>query len=104
MLLQIPLTVEIGRERGNAARIEAFTLVVNAHGGLMEIGIPLGLGQKMLLLLPASGLQKNARVVGGSHDGNGFLIAFEFDCPTPKFWPIEFPPADWQAAEDVSGK
>jgi hypothetical protein len=25
-----------------------------------------------------------------------FAVAFEFDRPSPKFWPVTFPPADWE--------
>jgi hypothetical protein len=24
-----------------------------------------------------------------------FSVAFEFNKPNPKFWPVVFPPADW---------
>ena len=98
MLLEVPLIVEVEREPGKPVRIDAFTLVVNAHGGLMEMGIPLRPGIKMLLRQAASGLPKSAKVVGfrSSQDTDGFLIAFEFDSATPKFWPIEFPPEDWE--------
>jgi len=24
-------------------------------------------------------------------------VAFEFDRPNPKFWPVVFPPSDWEA-------
>jgi hypothetical protein len=26
-----------------------------------------------------------------------FSVAFEFDTPNPKFWPVVFPPSDWHA-------
>jgi len=30
--------------------------------------------------------------------GGYTAVAFEFNEPTPKFWPVEFPPADWEKA------
>lgn len=101
VLLQISVIVEAEIDRGKLVRLNAFTLVVNAHGGLLEIGLPLRPGQKVALVLPASGLRKSSRIIGfrRSQDA-GFLVAFEFDSPTPQFWPIDFPPDDWKPLDD----
>jgi hypothetical protein len=32
------------------------------------------------------------------HTGD-FAVAFEFWRPAPQFWPIVFPPADWESVE-----
>ena len=101
VLLQIPVDIEVEIDRGKPVRLKAFTLVVNAHGGLLEIALPLRPGQKVTLILPASGVRKSSRIVGFRRSPDaGFLVAFEFDSPTPQFWPIDFPPADWQPLED----
>jgi hypothetical protein len=101
VLLQIPVIVETEIEKDQPLRFEAFTLVVNAHGGLLEMGLPLRAGQKLSLVNPASGLRKPAKTVGlRRSDDSRFLVAFEFDDPTPQFWPIAFPPADWKPFED----
>jgi hypothetical protein len=93
----MPVILQMELERSRPARIDAFTLVVNAHGGLLELGLPLRVGQKLAIIHAGSGAQKSAKIVGirRSQDGDGFLLAFEFDSPTPNFWPVEFPPADW---------
>ena len=93
----MPVILEMQLEKGPPVRIDAFTLVVNAHGGLVELGLPLRTGQKLSIIHPVSGTQKPSKIVGirRSQDGDGFLLAFEFDCPTPNFWPIAFPPTDW---------
>lgn len=95
--LQIPVTLEAEIDAGKPIRLDAFTLVVNAHGGLLEMSLPLRPGQKLSLVNPASGLRKPAKTVGlrRSQDSS-FLVAFEFDSPTPQFWPIAFPPTDWE--------
>jgi hypothetical protein len=99
VLLQMPVMLETELERGKPLRIEAFTLVVNAHGGLLELGLPLRAGQKLWIVHPVSGARKASKIVGfrRSQDSNGFLVAFEFDAPTPRFWPVEFPPEDWSS-------
>ena len=93
----MPVILEMQLEKGPPVRIDAFTLVVNAHGGLVELGLPLRTGQKLSIIHPVSGAQKPSKIVGirRSQDSSGFLLAFEFDDPTPNFWPVEFPPADW---------
>jgi hypothetical protein len=93
----MPIILKMELERSRPVRIDAFTLVVNAHGGLLELGLPLRVGQKLAIIRPGSGAQKSAKIVGTrrSQDGDGFLLAFEFDSATPNFWPVEFPPADW---------
>ena len=96
--------LEMQPENGFPVRIDAFTLMVNAHGGLLDLGLPLPVGQKLSIIHPGSGAQKHSKIVGirRSQDSSGFLLAFEFDCPTPNFWPVEFPPEDWTAKDDSS--
>ncbi|HET6929255.1 MAG TPA: hypothetical protein VFI45_02955 [Candidatus Acidoferrum sp.] len=61
------------------------------------MSLPLRTGQRLSLVNPTSGLKKPSRIVGMRRStDSGFLVAFEFDTPTPKFWPISFPPEDWQ--------
>jgi hypothetical protein len=100
--LQMRLVVVTEFEPGKLARVDAFTLVVNAHGGLLEINMRLPKGQKLLLSNPSFGVEQRATVVAvrGPHDG-GFAVAFEFENAAPNFWPISFPPKDWdQKAEE----
>lgn len=97
VLLQIRVILEVEIDAGNLIRLDAFTLDVNAHGGLLEMSLPLRPGQRLSLVNPTSGLKKPSRIVGLRRStDSGFLVAFEFDSPTPKFWPIAFPPEDWQ--------
>ena len=93
----MPVILEMQVQKGPPVRIDAFTLAVNAHGGLLELGLPLRTGQRLSIIHPVSGAQKSVKTVGmrRSQDSSGFLLAFEFDSPTPNFWPVELPPADW---------
>src|ERR1700739_1263493 len=96
VLLQVRVLVEIELEEGGKVRLDAFTLVVNAHGGLIEINFKPARGSKLLLINPVLGGQESCTVVGvrSSRDG-AFAVALEFDNPAPQFWPIGFPPRDW---------
>jgi hypothetical protein len=78
---------------------EAMTQVVNAHGGLMKMQMELHVGQPMLLVNPQNKVEQSCRVVRIEDTADGaFAVAFEFDKPNPKFWPVVFPPQDWNAA------
>jgi hypothetical protein len=100
VLLQVRLFVEAEYEPRKIGRINAFTLVVNAHGGLLEISLKLTKGQKLLLSNPAFEVEERATVVAvrAAHEGS-FTVAFEFDKAAPRFWPISFPPKDWGLVE-----
>jgi len=94
--LNMAVHVLAGNEERQQIRVEAKTLVVNAHGGLMEMTTHLHMGQSFLLTNPATGSEMSCRVVRVDESGmEHFYIAFEFDRTAPKFWPVTFPPADW---------
>lgn len=96
VMLHMAVHVLAENEERRQIRVEAKTLVVNAHGGLMEMKEHLHVGQSFLLTNPAIGLEISCRVVRVDETGlEHFRIAFEFDRPAPKFWPVTFPPTDW---------
>lgn len=96
ILLQVRVIVEIEMERERPVRLEAFTLVVNAHGGLLEMGLRVTTGQRLVLDNPSAGRREACKVVGVRKSRDGQLaVAFEFVNPAPQFWPIAFPPVDW---------
>ena len=83
---------DIQRQR---KQYEAMTQVVNAHGGLMKMQAELHVGQPMLLVNPQNQIEQKCRVVRVDDTAEGdFAVAFEFDAPNPKFWPVVFPPQD----------
>jgi len=48
---------------------------------------------------PRSGTKAAARVVRVDNPPGGFTaVGFEFVEPSPRFWPVEFPPEDWEKA------
>jgi hypothetical protein len=91
--LQMRLLVVVEIEPGKSRRLDAFTVAVNAHGGLLETSTRLAKGQKLLLSNPAIGLEEKATVVNVLWtDEASFEVAFEFDKTTAHFWPLSFPP------------
>ena len=96
MLLQMRVVVVAELEEGQKFRLDAYTQVVNAHGGLLEMSMKVSKGQKLLLAIPTMGAQQSCKVVTAKGTQDGFFaVAFEFDSPTPRFWPLTFPPPDW---------
>jgi hypothetical protein len=85
---------------GKRINIEAQTLVVNAHGGLLDVGIEMVRGQQIRLnnIKTQNVTTGRAVRVEGSEEGR-FSVAFEFESPAPHFWPVSFPPADWSSIE-----
>ena len=96
VVLRIPVHLSAVMSGGKRISIEAHTLVVNAHGGLLDVGMEIVKGQQIRLSNLKTELVTTGRVlrVEGSEDGR-FSVAFEFECPAPHFWPVSFPPRDW---------
>lgn len=96
VLLRMSVMVLAENEQRRQVQEEAKTQVVNAHGGLLTMKSHLHMGQSFLLKNPQTGSEMSCRVVRVDETGvEYFNIAFEFDRPAPKFWPITFPPVDW---------
>jgi hypothetical protein len=96
VLLQVSVLVGAQMPEGDRVQAQAFTQVVNVHGGLLESLFTMTVGQKITLVNPHSGKEVGCRVlrVDGPSEGC-FSTAFEFDERSPQFWPISSPPEDW---------
>ena len=96
VLLRMSVMVLAENEERRTIQEEAKTQVVNAHGGLLTMKTHLHLGQPFRLKNPQTGSEVGCRVVRVDDVGTeDFNVAFEFDQPAPKFWPVTFPPVDW---------
>jgi len=77
------------------------TVVVNAHGALIALAMSVQHGEKLVIKHGASGEVQECRV--GHLQGEQASkneIAIEFTKPSPHFWHIDFPPANWQQLQD----
>ena len=93
VVLRLRITVIAEDAERKRQRCEAMTQVVNAHGGLMRLPLELHVGQPMLLENPQNNAEQACRAVRVDDTADGdFAVAFEFDTPNPKFWPVVFPP------------
>ncbi len=79
---------------------EALTVIVNAHGGLINLSQPMAVGQKLFLVHQKTGKDILCHVVYVGPIENGKAqVGVEFIEPAPKFWNISFPPEDWKPTE-----
>lgn len=100
--VMLQMRIRVKTEMVNRAHVEeeTTTLVVNAHGGLMKLKAELMVGQPIVLINPHNQMKESCRVVRVEQPTpEYFTVAFEFERPSPKFWPITFPPADWGVPE-----
>ncbi len=96
VMLQIPVKVVTETPERVPVQETTHTLVVNAHGGLLKLRLELLQGQPFSLVNPQTGQKESCRVVRIDQPSpDYFAVAFEFDRPAPKFWPVTFPPKDW---------
>jgi hypothetical protein len=99
-MLQLRITVLAQTPERVQVKEETHTLVVNAHGGLMKLKMELLPGQPITLINPATKQEQGCRVVRIDQPSpDYFAVAFEFDQPAPKFWPVVFPPKDWEVPQ-----
>jgi len=98
VMLQMRITVIAEDVAHKPRQEEALTLIVNVHGGLLKMKLDVYVGQPMRLVNPQNKIEQSCRVVRVEDSVSEFFsVAFEFDQPNPKFWPVVFPPANWGA-------
>ena len=96
VVLCVPILLSARILHGRRISIDAKSLVVNAHGGLLDVGLELMKGQHIILNNPITERVATGKILRVERSEEGrFFVAFEFEFPTPNFWPIVFPPADW---------
>jgi len=96
VMLRLDVLVRFEVSEGEQQQTHAFTVAVNAHGGLMESPFRMTMGQRITLINPQTGKEVGCSVVRVHRSSEGYFgTAFEFEEPSPQFWAIAFPPPDW---------
>jgi hypothetical protein len=101
VMLKVPVVLSIHSADRIVTEERTSTQVVNAHGGLLGLQMEISAGQLFLLTNSKTGVTRECTVVRTqqSPSAPGLLVAFQFATPAPDFWPIVFPPKDWQSLE-----
>jgi PilZ domain-containing protein len=98
ILLSVPLRVSGKRANGTPFVEHTQTLIVNAHGALLQLREPVRDGQLLGIRNVTTGEEMPCKVVDLSPGAKGVAeIGVEFAEPSPRFWRVSFPPADWSA-------
>jgi hypothetical protein len=96
ILLTMPVVIS-GIGSKNAVFSErTSTIVVNAHGALIQLRENVAARQKLRMKHVATGEEIDCTVVD-INPGNTAIpeVSVEFPEPCPHFWRVSFPPADW---------
>jgi hypothetical protein len=93
VMLTIPLKLSARLPDGQRISIDVKTQIVNAHGGLLTMGIGLEPGQRIHLNNNRDSELVTATILRiEKSDAGCFSAAFEFEFPVTTFWPVTFPP------------
>jgi hypothetical protein len=92
--IQVFVRLEMAGE--TPVEVQAFTQTLNAHGGLLEMPLKLPPNENFILINAQTRKGVGCRVVRAEEKSQApYPTAFEFAEPSPRFWPITNPPADW---------
>jgi len=98
LFLQVRVVVEGQLANDSPFSEETHTIVVNAHGALVEMGISLDQGQIVNLRNVVTGEKSECAIKLVTPAGpSKFNTALEFTNPNPSFWHVTFPPDDWSS-------
>ena len=96
LFLQVRVILEGKLANNKPFSEETHTIVVNAHGALIEMSNSLEHGQTVTISNVRTGDKTECTVkLVTPTDGRKFNTAVEFTNPNPGFWRISFPPDDW---------
>lgn len=98
--LNIPIVVHRPVKEGPQFSERTQTLHVSAHGALVALAGMVAPKQRLLLQNINSGELQECRVVYVEETLLGpTTVAVEFTRPSPSFWRIAYPPADWTTSD-----
>jgi hypothetical protein len=96
LVLAIPIIVEGELAPDTPFSEQTQTVILNAHGALLQTATPLQAGQHVTLRNLFTNEKQESMVVSAKVDEESkSVVALEFTTPNPDFWHISFPPGDW---------
>lgn len=97
VLLDVPVVIRGDSPDHHPFREETYTVTVSAHGALLMLEAKVVPGQKVVVMNPKNWDEREVRVAYVGPDRAGLAqVAVEFAHPTPEFWSLESPPANWK--------
>ena len=96
--LKVRIAVVVRSQEKRASSEKTHTLMVNAHGALLLLGMAVSVNKFVVLENPGTGQELLCRV---THVGTYFMgkaqVGVEFIKPAPEFWGISPRPEDWSS-------
>ena len=103
VMLHVAVIIKSEMPEGKCEQARAFTVDVNAHGGLLECPFRRTVGQQITLVNPQTGKEVGCRVVRVHQPSeSSFTTAFEFERQSTRFWPLTLVPEDWGVTEELA--
>ena len=100
VIIRVPVTLVV-TENGQTLKIPAHTVAVNIHGAMVVCKRSLEADTTLEVVNGRTDEKIGSRVTRAPRESpEGFLIPLEFTSPSPNFWQISFPPANWKAPEN----
>jgi hypothetical protein len=100
VIIRVPVTLVV-TGNGQTVKIAAHTVAVNIHGAMVVCARTLEADATLELVNDRTNEKVASRVTRVPRDSaEGFLIPVEFTSPSPNFWQISFPPANWKVPEN----
>ena len=96
LFLQVRIIVEGTLLNQKPFREDTHTIIVNAHGALVEMESSLEQGQSVIMhnVRTSEKIECTVKLVQRASGGK-YPTALEFTKANPGFWRISFPPEDW---------
>jgi hypothetical protein len=96
IVLAVPVVISGISSDGSVFSERTTTLVVNAHGALIQLREPVVAGEK-LRIRNAITDEEICCVVTNLNPGKTVVpeVGVQFCAPNPHFWHVSFPPANW---------
>ena len=96
VIARVKLQVQRPTDEKGVLSVVSCTLVVNAHGALISLTMDVEPTELLLVKNVVSGEEIASRVIRVSEETASVKeVAIEFSL-RPRFWHIDFPPADWK--------
>ena len=100
--VMLGVAIAVRGDGSGAFQEETKTLIVNAHGALIELGAKVNNGQALWIKNQTTQEEQACKVVflGQQFRGKS-QVGIEFTERCPGFWRIAFPPEDWNVSEQT---
>ena len=98
-IIRVPVTLEV-TVSGQKVKVSANTVAVNIHGAMVLCPRTFEAEAKLEIQNDRTRERAPARVTRTPRESaEGYLIPVEFTNPSPTFWQISFPPANWKPSD-----